>query len=71
LVIISAGFDAHETDPLGGLGWTSGVYGQLTGIVRELCREQGHEHIVSVLEGGYSEEAMTSGVAAHLEALAE
>lgn len=70
-VIISAGFDAHEADPLGGLGWTSGVYGQLTGIVRELCREQGHERIVSVLEGGYSKQGMTEGVAAHLEALAE
>jgi acetoin utilization deacetylase AcuC-like enzyme len=70
-VIISAGFDAHEADPLGGLGWTSGVYGQLTGIVRELCREQGHERIVSVLEGGYSKEGMTEAVAAHLEALAE
>jgi len=70
-VIISAGFDAHEDDPLGGLGWTSGVYGQLTGIVRELCREQGHERIVSVLEGGYSKRGMTEGVAAHLEALAE
>ncbi len=71
LVIISAGFDAHEADPLGGLGWTSGVYGKLTRIVRELCREQGHERIVSVLEGGYSKRGMTEGVAAHLEALAE
>jgi acetoin utilization deacetylase AcuC-like enzyme len=70
-VIISAGFDAHEDDPLGGLGWTSAVYGQLTGIVRELCREQGHERIVSVLEGGYSKRGMTEGVAAHLEALSE
>jgi acetoin utilization deacetylase AcuC-like enzyme len=71
LVIISAGFDAHEADPLGGLGWTSGVYGELTQIVRELCREQRHERIVSVLEGGYSKRGMTEGVAAHLEALAE
>ena len=71
LVIISAGFDAHEADPLGGLGWTSGVYGELTRIVRELCREQGHERIVSVLEGGYSKRGMTEGVASHLEALAE
>jgi acetoin utilization deacetylase AcuC-like enzyme len=71
LVIISAGFDAHEADPLGQLGWSSKVYGDLTRKVRELTREQGHERIVSVLEGGYSKEAMTTGVAAHLEALAE
>ena len=71
LVIISAGFDAHEADPLGGLGWTSGVYGELTRIVRGLAREQDHERIVSVLEGGYSKRALTEGVRAHLEALAE
>ena len=71
LVVISAGFDAHEADPLGGLGWTSGVYGELTRIVRGLAREQGHERIVSVLEGGYSKRGMTEGVASHLEALAE
>jgi acetoin utilization deacetylase AcuC-like enzyme/lysophospholipase L1-like esterase len=70
LVIISAGFDAHEADALGGLGWTSGVYAELTRILRELAREQGHERIVSVLEGGYSERAMTEAVQAHLEALA-
>lgn len=71
LVIISAGFDAHEADPLGGLGWTGGVYGELTRIVRSLAREQGHERIVSVLEGGYSRKGLTQGVRAHLEALAE
>jgi acetoin utilization deacetylase AcuC-like enzyme len=71
LVVISAGFDAHEADPLGRLGWSSEVYGDLTRKVRALAREHGHERIVSVLEGGYSKEAMTAGVAAHLEALAE
>jgi len=71
LVIISAGFDAHGADPLGQLGWSSEVYGKLTHKVRALAREQGHERIVSVLEGGYSKEAMTRGVAAHLEALAD
>ena len=69
LLIISAGFDAHEADPLGGLGWTSDVYAQLTEILRGLCREQGHERIVSVLEGGYSEKGITEGVRRHLEAL--
>lgn len=69
LLIISAGFDAHEADPLGGLGWSSDVYAQLTEILRGLCREQGHERIISVLEGGYSEKGITEGVRRHLEAL--
>ena len=69
LLIISAGFDAHEDDPLGALGWTSGVYAELTDILRELCHEQGHARIVSLLEGGYSERGITEGVRRHIEAL--
>ena len=69
LLIISAGFDAHEADPLGGLGWTSDCYAELTEILRALCREQGHERIVSLLEGGYSERGITEGVRRHIEAL--
>ncbi len=69
LLIISAGFDAHEADPLGSLGWTSDVYAELTEILRALCREQGHERIVSLLEGGYSELGITEGVRRHIEAL--
>lgn len=69
LLIISAGFDAHEADPLGALGWSSEVYAGLTDILRGLCREQGHERIVSLLEGGYSERGMTEGVRRHIEAL--
>ncbi len=68
-LIISAGFDAHEADPLGALGWSSDVYAELTGILRSLCREQGHERIISVLEGGYSERGITEGVRRHIEAL--
>ena len=69
LLIISAGFDAHEDDPLGGLGWTSEVYAKLTLILRRLCHEQGHQRIVSLLEGGYSERGITEGVRRHIEAM--
>jgi acetoin utilization deacetylase AcuC-like enzyme len=69
LLIISAGFDAHKDDPLGALGWSSEVYAKLTEILRGLCREQGHERIVSLLEGGYSEGGITEGVRRHSEAL--
>lgn len=69
MLIISAGFDAHEADPLGALGWSSDCYAELTEILRSLCREQGHERIVSLLEGGYSERGITDGVRRHIEAL--
>ena len=54
---------------MGGLGWSSEVYAELTEILRGLCREQGHERIVSLLEGGYSKRGMTEGVRRHIEAL--
>jgi acetoin utilization deacetylase AcuC-like enzyme len=54
---------------LGSLGWTSEVYAELTRILRNLCREQGHQRIVSLLEGGYSERGITEAVRLHLEAL--
>ncbi len=69
LLIISAGFDAYRDDPLGALGWSSEVYAKLTEILRGLCREQGHERIVSLLEGGYSKGGITEGVRRHVEAL--
>ena len=69
LLIISAGFDAHEDDPLGSLDWSSDCYAKLTEILRGLCREQGHERVVSLLEGGYSDRGITEGVRRHIEAL--
>lgn len=71
LLIISAGFDAHQDDPLGSLGWTSEVFAELTKILRALCQEQGHQRIVSLLEGGYSERGITEAVRHHLQALEE
>jgi acetoin utilization deacetylase AcuC-like enzyme len=70
-LFISAGFDAHHADPLGGLGWSDEVYAQLTFRLRRWLLELGHERIVSVLEGGYSRPGMTTAVAQHLAALME
>ena len=70
-VLISAGFDAHEDDPLGGMKVTARGYGQLTRIVKELAETCCKGRLVSVLEGGYSLEGMAESVEAHLRALME
>jgi acetoin utilization deacetylase AcuC-like enzyme len=70
-VLISAGFDAHEDDPLGGMKVTAQGYGQLTRIVKELAEKSCKGRLVSVLEGGYSLEGMTESVEAHLKVLME
>jgi acetoin utilization deacetylase AcuC-like enzyme len=63
LLIISAGFDAHADDPLGGMRLTEKSFGALTGRVKNIAP------VVSVLEGGYNLDALSRSVNAHLRAL--
>jgi acetoin utilization deacetylase AcuC-like enzyme len=70
-LFISAGFDAHSSDPLGGLLLTEEDYAWVT---RELCRVSetyGEGRIVSSLEGGYHLESLGRSVCAHLDAMIE
>ncbi len=69
LVIISAGFDAHTTDPVGSLGLETEDFAQLTRVVRAVADDYAEGRIVSVLEGGYNPPALADSVAAHLEEL--
>ncbi|MCU0801744.1 MAG: histone deacetylase family protein [Rhodobacteraceae bacterium] len=65
LLLISAGFDAHEDDPLAGLNWQADDYRWLT---QQLCDVAGGR-VVSCLEGGYDLAALQDCVAAHVGAL--
>jgi acetoin utilization deacetylase AcuC-like enzyme len=67
LLLISAGFDAHEDDPLAGLEWQAEDYAWLT---RALCDFAGGR-VVSTLEGGYDLDALAASVAAHVGVLEE
>ena len=69
LVIISAGFDAHTKDPLGGLDFTDDDYHWITRELMKVADESAGGRVVSILEGGYSLEALASGTAAHVRAL--
>jgi acetoin utilization deacetylase AcuC-like enzyme len=63
LLIISAGFDAHRDDPLGGMDLAEESFAQFTRMVRDIAP------IVSVLEGGYDLDALGRCVEQHIEAL--
>jgi acetoin utilization deacetylase AcuC-like enzyme len=65
ITFISAGFDAHRDDPLGGMNLTSQGYGALTSLVKESSKR-----IVSCLEGGYNLKALGESVLTHLDSLA-
>ena len=69
LVLVSAGFDAHRADPIGGCLLETDSYGQLAGHVRKLSEEI-EAPAGAVLEGGYDLKALGQSVAATMEALA-
>ena len=69
LIIISAGFDAHKDDPLGGLQLETEDFGTLTQDIIEILGKSAK--IVSLLEGGYNLAALENSLFAHLQALSE
>jgi acetoin utilization deacetylase AcuC-like enzyme len=71
LLIISAGFDAHHLDPLGGLAFTDEDYAWITRELMAVAAESASSRVVSILEGGYSLEGLACGTAAHVRALAQ
>lgn len=60
LLMISAGFDAHELDPLGQLRLTTSGIGRLTKMLIDAADELCDGRVVIVTEGGYSLEAIES-----------
>jgi acetoin utilization deacetylase AcuC-like enzyme len=69
LIFISAGFDAHRDDPLGGLQLEDDDYEWVTRQVVAAAARQGHGRIVSALEGGYNLDALGCAAVAHIRAL--
>jgi acetoin utilization deacetylase AcuC-like enzyme len=64
LVLVSAGFDAHEADPLGGMGLTAAGFAELTDVCVSLASGAANGRVVAVLEGGYSLEGLAASTAA-------
>lgn len=71
LILISAGFDAHQDDPLAALNWTTEDFIWLTQQICEIAAETCQGRVVSVLEGGYDLAALATSVTAHVKTLQE
>lgn len=69
MVLISAGFDAHYRDPLGGLKLTEDDFRWATESLTEIARRHANGRIVSMLEGGYDLTGLAQSAAAHVEVL--
>jgi len=71
MVFISAGFDAHRDDDMGGMDLVEADYAWITREVMAVAKEYAQGRIVSCLEGGYDLSSLGRSVVAHLKVLAE
>ena len=69
LILVSAGFDTHEKDPVGSLGLLDEDFETLTNRVLDVAAQHAEGRVVSVLEGGYNIEILPGSVATHLSAM--
>ena len=65
LILVSAGFDARQDDPLGRFRLTDADFVELTARVLDLARRHAKGRLVSVLEGGYNLPGLASAALAH------
>jgi len=70
-ILLSAGFDAHRRDPLGGMRVSEEAYGEITRRVVEAAERFCNGRVLSLLEGGYDMEGLAASVAEHVVALSE
>jgi len=71
MLFISAGFDAHREDDVGGMALVEADYEWITAQLMQIARRYAQGRIVSCLEGGYNLSALGRSVVAHLRVLAE
>jgi acetoin utilization deacetylase AcuC-like enzyme len=69
LILVSAGFDGHENDPIADLRLTSRSFVHMTRRICELADRHCSGRVVSVLEGGYEGPWFASSVTSHLRTL--
>lgn len=71
LILVSAGFDAHEGDPLASMAVTTEGYGQIARRMARYAETYCQGCLVTVLEGGYNPDALARSVERVIRALDE
>ena len=69
LVLVSAGFDAHRSDPLAQLMLDEADYTWVTEKLLEIAYRHAEGRLVATLEGGYDLPALAASAAAHVRVL--
>ncbi len=71
LILISAGFDIHFDDPLGGMKVTERGFARMTQILMEIAETTAQGRLIITLEGGYDVNGQGRSVKAVLKELAQ
>ncbi len=69
LILVSAGFDGHADDPVGGFALSEGGYASLTAILRDLADRHCEGRLALLLEGGFNPEATSRSLSACVDVL--
>ena len=69
LILLSAGFDAHEDDPLAGMRVTASGFGRLTAAIARVADRCCQGRLVAVTEGGYDLAGLAASLRASIGAL--
>jgi acetoin utilization deacetylase AcuC-like enzyme len=69
LILLSAGFDAYQDDPLGGMRVTVAGFERLTAALVDVAEEVCGGRVVAVVEGGYDMTGLGDGLRAAIRAL--
>ena len=70
-ILISAGFDGHEADPLAQMKLQTEDFYTITKRILETSKKFCNGKVVSILEGGYDLEALRDSAKRHVDALIE
>jgi acetoin utilization deacetylase AcuC-like enzyme len=71
MIFISAGFDAHREDLLGGMALVEADYEWITRELKGVASRHSQGRMVSMLEGGYNLSALGRSAVAHVRVLSE
>jgi acetoin utilization deacetylase AcuC-like enzyme len=71
MLFISAGFDAHREDDMGGFALREADYVWVTEALKDVAARHANSRIVSTLEGGYALHALGRSAAAHIKVLSD
>ena len=71
IVLLSAGFDAHNADPLSYIGLSTEAYYKFTVLIKQAANEYSGGRMIAFLEGGYDLEALANSVDMMMRAFIE